>query len=398
MKHISQDRRHFLKTGAAALAAAAALPYAPALMERKKPDAAGPVLRTLGKTGIRLPIVSMGTGDTQDPALVRAALDGGVVLLATSQYYGKGENERMLGQVIKGRKRDSFVVMTSAMPDGVDFKAGLFTEASKTGPYIEKFEGSLKRLELEQVDLFLLPFAARRESVFFEPLLKAMEEIKRQGKARFIGIATHKYEHEAIRAAAETKIYDVAMTAYNFRKTNRDEIRAAAGSAAEAGMGIIAMKTMAGAFWDKERTRPIPAGAALKWALRDACIHTAVPGMTTFEQLADDLLVMKDPSMSEKEKADLETAVLLTPDGPFCQQCGRCVSQCRRGLDIPTFMRGHMYAYGYGNAAHARETLAMAGGTTGEAGDWCGRCESCSVHCAMGFNVRLKISDLNRLV
>jgi predicted aldo/keto reductase-like oxidoreductase len=394
MKNQSQNRRDFLKTSLAGMAAAAALPYAHPAMERKKPEMEGPVRRKLGKTGIRLPVVSMGTGDTQDPALVKAALDAGVVLLATSSYYAKGENERMIGRVIKGRKRDSFAVMTSVMPDGIDFKAGLFTEASKPGPFLEKFEGSLKRLELEYVDIFLLPFAARRESVLYEPLLKAMEAVKKQGKARFIGIATHQYEAEALRAAVETKIYDVVMTAYNFRKDNRDEIGAAAGFAADAGMGIIAMKTMAGAYWDKEKTRPINAGAALKWVLQNKNIHTAVPGMTTFEQLACDMAVMKDPSLSDGEKADLETAAFRAPDGPFCQQCGRCIPQCRHRLDIPTFMRSHMYAFGHGNAGHARDSLALAGCVDSVSDLPCGRCVSCPVRCPMRFDVKRKMADM----
>jgi len=162
----------------------------------------------------------MGTGDTNDPGLVKAALDSGIKLLATSPYYGDGNNERMLGQIMKDRDRDSVVIMTSVLPDGVDHKNGLFTDASKMESMAPKLEASLERLGVEYVDILLLPFAAKKESVFFEPLLKGMEQIKKQGKARFLGIATHSWEPEAIRAAADTKIYDVIMTAYNFRRQN----------------------------------------------------------------------------------------------------------------------------------------------------------------------------------
>jgi len=246
---------------------------------------------------------------------------------------------------------------------------------------------------MEYVDIFLLPFVAKRESVFFEPLLKAMEQIKKQGKARFIGIATHSYEAEAIRAAVETKVYDVVMTAYNFRRKNILEIADAVRFAAGAGMGIVAMKTMAGAFWDKEKTKPINSKAALKWVLQDKNVHTAVPGLTTFEQLADDMTVVNDLSLSEEEKLDLQLTSADPPDGPYCQQCGECVSQCRYGLDIPTFMRGHMYAYGYGNLERARETLSLAVGDDAA----CSRCASCSVQCAMRSDIKRKMLDMARL-
>jgi predicted aldo/keto reductase-like oxidoreductase len=285
------------------------------------------------------------------------------------------------------------LVLTSANPDGYDFKAGLFTEASKPGPFIAKLEGSLKRLDMETVDFFLLPFAARRESVFFEPLLNAMERIKKQGKARFIGIATHQFEPEAIRAAVETGIYDVVMTAYNFRKDNRVEIEEALEFAAGAGLGTIAMKTMAGAYWDKEKTRPINAGAALKWVLRNGRVHTAVPGVADFQQLDTDLSVMHDPVLSDQEQADLKLTFTPGSDGPFCQQCARCIPQCPHGLDIPSAMRAHMYAYGYGNADQARETLSLAGVSPSA----CGRCGACSVRCAMRSDIRRKMLDVAEL-
>jgi predicted aldo/keto reductase-like oxidoreductase len=389
----SQNRRDFLKTGLAGAAGFALLGRRDLSAGAFKTGDRTPAVRTLGRTGIRLPVVSMGAGDTQDPALVTAALDAGIVLLATSAYYYNGQNERMIGQIMKGRKRESAVIMTSVMADGFDHKAGNWTASTQAGPFLERFEGCLKRLEMETVDIFLLPFVARRESVFFEPLLKAMEKIKKEGKARFIGVATHQFEHEAIRAAAETGVYDVVMTALNFRKDNRLEILAAAEAASKAGMGVIAMKTMAGAFWDKEKTKPINGSAALKWAVRNPCVTTAVPGMTTYEQLAADVSVMRDPSLTAGEKAELQLSHGGPADGPFCQQCGQCVGQCRDGLDIPTMMRSYMYAYGYGNLDHARQTLALARRSE----NVCGECSDCAVRCPMRSDVRAKIRDIVRL-
>ena len=52
-------------------------------------------------------------------------------------------------------------------------------------------EDSLKRFGLDHVDVLLLPFAGKREFIIFEPVLEAMTELKKQGKIRFAGIATH---------------------------------------------------------------------------------------------------------------------------------------------------------------------------------------------------------------
>lgn len=352
------------------------------------------VYRTLGNTGIKIPIVSMGTGNTSNPELIKEALDLGVKLFATSEYYQNGNNEKMLGEALKGYPRDSFFVLTGTN-GGVelDTRNGLFKPETDPDVYLEHANGCLKRLKLDHVDIFSLGFAARRESVFFEPLLKAMEKFKRQGKTKYLGIATHKFEPEAIRAAADVGIYDVVMTAYNFRKDNITEIDEAIKYASGKGMGIIAMKTMAGVYWDRGKTEPINTKAALKWALRNENIHTTVPDCSSYDQLTQDLAIMSDLKMTEEEKQDLKPPSEKLSSGIYCQQCNRCISQCPENLDIPTIMRSYMYAYGHRNLAHAQNTLSSSGLSSVP----CNTCNDCSVKCQMGFDIRTKILDIARL-
>ena len=388
-----KNRRDFLKTGLAGVAGMAVLSGSPLVAEEKKAEKKKFVYRTLGNTGIKLPVVSIGTGDTNDPGLIRASLDGGLTLLATSQYYGDGRNESMIGEVIKDYDRKSVIIMTSVMPENFNHKEGVFNEGAKAEPFIKKFDGCLERLGVDYVDIFLLPFMAKRESVFYAPYLKAMEDIKKSGKAKYIGIATHSHEDEAIRAAVEAKIYDVCLVAYNFRKDNREEISEAMAYASKKGMGIIAMKTMAGAYWDKEKKEPINSEAALKWVLQNENVHSSVPGVTTFDQVKKDIALMADLSLNDKDKSDLKLSLHDNPEAPFCQQCGVCLPQCRQGLDIPTLMRSHMYAFGYRNLAHAHDTLSYAAVET----DPCSGCGTCSVSCVMDYDIRSKITKIARL-
>jgi predicted aldo/keto reductase-like oxidoreductase len=356
-------------------------------------DTAKVLYRTLGKTGIKLPVISMGTGDTDNPNLVRAGLDKGIKLYATSRYYGNGRNEEMMGKVLKDRERDSYIIATSVEPSGIDHKQGLFTAESDPVKFRKYMDESLKFLGLDHVDIFFLPFAAKRESVFYEPLLRVMEDVKKEGKARFIGIATHGFEHEAIRAAADTGIYDLVMTAYNFKHPKREAIDEALEYAVGKGLGTIAMKTMAGVYWDKERTRPIDTKAALKWVIRNENIHTTVPGFTTFDQLETNISIMADPALTDEEEKNL-----LPPDDQpvsqlYCRQCRACTDQCPKSVDIPTMMRSYMYAYAYRNLAHARQTLLQGSG--GRLA--CLDCHDCLVKCESGLDIRQRLSDINRL-
>lgn len=90
---------------------------------------------------------------------------------------------------------------------------------------INSFEASLKRLDLDYVDIYYLLGVAKREAVLHAPFLEVMESLKKSGKARFIGVTVHQNEPEVLYAVVDSKIYDVVLTSYNFRKICVDEIK-----------------------------------------------------------------------------------------------------------------------------------------------------------------------------
>jgi predicted aldo/keto reductase-like oxidoreductase len=217
--------------------------------------------------------------------------------------------------------------------------------------------------------------------------------LKKQGKVRFAGVSTHKNEPEVIRAAVESGVYDVVLTAYNFRQPHVAQVESAIEEAAAAGLGVLAMKTQAGVYWDRERQHPINMKAALKWALRNENVHTAIPGFTTFEQMELDLSVMEDLALTPAEELDLKADEQMGLRGLFCDQCGECRAHCPRGVDVPTLMRSYMYAYGYRNLAVAKETFESSGTTEVP----CAACDRCAVRCRMGFDVRERAIDIARI-
>jgi len=400
------ERRDFLKLGGAGLAASALSAGCAGAAAERKPEApmaqaaapapaakpaAGPPRRILGRTGIEVPVVSMGVMNADNPNLVRAALDGGMVLLDTAHVYQDGRNEEMLGTVLPGLKRDSFTLCTKVFLSTLDRKTGLFSPETRGEEIEEKLAISLKRLGLDHVDILYLHCQSLRESVLFEPVLRALERVKKAGKARFVGVSTHKNEPEVIRAAVEAKLYDVVLTSYNFRQDHHLEVQKAVGEAAAAGLGVVAMKTQAGVFWDKEKSKPINMKAALKWALRDANVHTAIPGFTTLEQLQADLEVLHDPALTPEDKLSLEDPQKVA--GLYCQGCEQCLTPCAEHLPIPELMRSYMYGHAYRNREAAQSLLLALDLPPSP----CTDCLTCAVVCAKGFNVRERIRDIVRL-
>src|SRR5512140_2312326 len=99
-----QDRREFLvKTAQWAAGAGLLSGVTPPLLARPQASQgeAKILTRTLGKTGISLPIVSMGVMNADVPGLVRRAYDVGMRHFDTAAVYQQGRNEEMLGRMIK---------------------------------------------------------------------------------------------------------------------------------------------------------------------------------------------------------------------------------------------------------------------------------------------------------
>jgi len=173
--------------------------------------------------------------------------------------------------------------------------------------FLSRLDISLKRLGLDHVDILHHHGVWKREAVLYEPILKAMEKAKKDGKIRFAGISTHRNEPETIQAAMDSKFYDVVATAYNFRQKHQEEMKQAIAKAAEAGLGIIGMKAMGGSprsNYGRDR-QPEDAQVALKWVFQNPNIHMVIAGFTAFDELEMDLKIMENMAMTKKEKSPL---------------------------------------------------------------------------------------------
>jgi predicted aldo/keto reductase-like oxidoreductase len=250
---------------------------------------------------------------------------------------------------------------------------------------------SLRRLQMSYVDILYIHDVSSRDDVLDEEYLAGLKAAKESGKARHIGLSTHKNEPEVVLAAAEGGVMDVVLTSLNFKQEHQVELRKAIREAAESGVGIIAMKTMAGGFFDRAKSRPVNCRAALKWVLQNPHVTTTIPGIKTFDQLADNVSVNEDPTLTDQERSDL--TIGAGEPGLYCSGCGDCVGSCRNSLPIPDLMRAYMYTYGYGDPGLGKEVidgLALRPSP-------CGDCAICSSACVKGFAIRERITDVMRL-
>ncbi|HEY4786855.1 MAG TPA: aldo/keto reductase [Bacteroidales bacterium] len=384
---MSLNRRNFLKLSGAGIAGGAIIKnsgttFGQSLKPSSTFEPKKLVYRTLGKTGLKIPIVSLPVERIDNENLVKEGIAAGIILFDTAYSYGQGRSEEFLGEALKSYDRKKLLIAT---------KISTKDKENPEKDLLAKFEKSLQRLQTDYVDILYLHAVDKREDVLNPVYLKVFRNLKNQGKAKFIGVSTHKNMAEVLKAAVESKVWEVVLTAYNFRMENSADVIQAVAEASNAGLGIVAMKTMAGGYWDKERTKKINARAALKWVLNNENITTAIPAITNFEMLDEDLKVMEDLTLTDQEKQDLQVNNSTT--GLFCLGCEHCRTQCPHNAPVPELMRAYMYAYGYNDTKLARKVVDEMS----DQGQICTACPVCHVKCRQGFKIKEKVTDIVRI-
>ena len=356
------------------------------------------VYRTLGRTRLKIPVVSFGVMNTQSDALILKAIDVGITHLDTANVYLNGNSEKAIGKVLKESGRRDKVTIATKMRFARDREKNVFiSEGSAREPlatpenFRSQLDTSLERLQTDFVDILYLHSCDSPEMATYEPMMKELVLAKENGKARFIGVSAHSNVPDVIRATVDTGIYDVIEIAYNYMGEQKDDIREANKYAMEKGVGIVAMKVMGGNRLNKDENVKINHKAALKWVLSDENVCTTIPGMTTFDQLDLNMGVMADLRLTEDEKRELQIASMLKGT-LYCQNCRSCVPTCAYGVEIPNLMRAYMYAEGYGNRYQAERTVAKLPVRRGL--EVCRECTSCTATCPHGLQIQARVQSL----
>ena len=149
------------------------------------------IYRTLGKTKLRIPVVSFGVMNSDSPDLIKRALDKGINHLDTAHTYLRGNSERVIGEVLqKSGDRDKIYVATK-MFFARDRDKNVFTRTGterRPGASEENLfkllETSLQRLRTDYIDILYLHSCESPQMAAYEPLMNALAKAKKQGKAR----------------------------------------------------------------------------------------------------------------------------------------------------------------------------------------------------------------------
>jgi predicted aldo/keto reductase-like oxidoreductase len=228
---------------------------------------------------------------------------------------------------------------------------GHLPAGSSVAEYKRVVEDSLRRLGTDYVDLVHIHSCDEVERLMDPHVHDAFDELRREGKARFLGFSSHTPRLvEVASAAIESGRFDVMMLAYHHGiwPAMKDLIRRAR---SEQDMGVVAMKTLKGAkhrgLADFQPYADSYAQAALKWALSNPEVSCAV--VSFFEnQHVDEFLYASGKPFTGADSALLEEYDRQIAGSYCAPHCGACLSSCPEGVPIHDVLRHRMYFEDYG--------------------------------------------------
>lgn len=149
-------------------------------------------LRNLGSSGLKVSAIGLGgntfgrTVDGEEAiAVIRRALDLGITFIDTADIYSQGRSEELVGMAVAGRRAEVVIATKCGYPMG----DGPYRRGLSRRWIMQALEDSLRRLGMDYVDLYQAHIPDPETPL--EETLRAMDDIVRQGKARYIGCSNY---------------------------------------------------------------------------------------------------------------------------------------------------------------------------------------------------------------
>lgn len=301
-------RKKFIKISSAGLLGVGLLGKSTALLGKslKNQVEKNPERRMLGRTGIKVTALGYGASHITEPSLIKRALDLGINFIDTRGDYSRGENEIMLGKVIKGIRRK--VIIQSKIRIRTKAKGEALYAPEMRKRLRLKMETSLnqslKDLRTEYIDIMLIHGIKTPDIINHETIREFLMEAKKTGKIRACGFSSHANQVELVRDANRDNFYDVIMVPYNhkgsyvhsrrgyYNEWDQPLLEKEFKRAEKNGVGIVAMKTCSGGPYSPDSGSRPTYRNALEWISSHSYISTMAVAMGNFKQIKENIQVM----------------------------------------------------------------------------------------------------------
>ncbi len=361
-------------------------------MEKRRLDKLGIETSLLGFGCMRFPTLEDGKIDEiLAEKMLDQAMAQGVTYYDTAFPYHNGDSEPFVGRVLNKYDRSSYYLATKLPVWMVETRE----DAEKI------FEDQLKRLDKEYVDFYLLHALdkERFEKVKKLGLIEMCEKFRQEGKIRYLGFSFHD-DYEVFEEIINSYDWDFCQIQYNYMDTDVQAGDKGYALAEQKGIPMVIMEPVRGGllagFSDDieemfRETRPDQSIAswALRWVGSHKNVKVILSGMSTPEQVEDNLKTFDHFEVLSEKEQDTVKWVVDTLKGRVqngCTGCRYCMP-CPSGVDIPGSFRiwndYHIYQiYSFVQNRWEKELSADAKPEN------CVECGACEEQCPQKISIR----------
>lgn len=329
--------------------------------------------KKLGKTNLNVSVVGFGGIPIQKISreeaaeVIHRAEEMGINFIDSARGYTV--SEEYIGNALRGR-RDKWIVATKSMARS---KEGMASD----------IQTSLTNLQTDYIDLYQIHNIKDMDSynqvISDNGALAALHDAKDRGLIGHIGITAHSLD--TLKVAVESGYFETIMYPYNIIENQADEIFKRAN---ELGIGVIAMKPMAGGALTNGTL-------AVKYILNNSDITIAIPGMASIREIEENVGAAQGDITLSKEELSLCEKIKNEMGQNFCRRCGYC-APCPQGIDIPFSFILRAYYENYDLKDWAVERYKGLGAHVED----CAECGICESRCPYNLPIRNMLKDVKK--
>ncbi|MGB7595666.1 MAG: aldo/keto reductase [Erysipelotrichaceae bacterium] len=374
-------------------------------MNYRKNSKNGDSLSILGFGCMRLPKKGNAIDEEESVKMIISAIERGVNYFDTAYIYQNGKSETILGKALAQGYRDKVKIATKLPPFLV----------KKTADLDKIFNIQCERLQTDHIDYYLIHMLM---DVQTWNRLKSLEitewirEKKRTGEIRNIGFSFHGTRSEFI-SIVDAYDWDFCQIQYNFIDENNQAGKSGLLHAASKGIPVIVMEPLRGGkivfglpkeideLWKQMKPSRSVVEWALRWVWNHPQVNVVLSGMSTQEQVDDNIRIASDAqadSLSTQELSVFDKAreIIRAKTKVNCTACGYCMP-CPHGVDIPACFAAYNDKYlnhkGFGaKLTYLQNTGAMSNHPA--YASKCVQCRVCESHCPQSIVISERLKEV----
>lgn len=361
-------------------------------MEMRKMEKLGVETSLLGFGCMRFPQTPEGKIDeVLTEKMLDRAIAQGVNYIDTAYPYHDGQSEVVAGKILKKYDRNSYYLATK-------LPVWLVNTVEDVDKYLEE---QLAKLQTDHIDFYLMhAMGKERWNKMLEiGCVKRLEELKEQGKIKYLGFSFHD-KYEVFEEILNYRDWDFCQIQLNYMDAKEQAGLKGYQLAADKGIPVIVMEPVKGgslAVFAEDITAKLkelnpeatPASFALRWVGSLPGVKVILSGMSSMEQVEDNLGTFADfKPLSEQEQSTIRqvTEILRSRVQNGCTGCRYCMP-CPAGVDIPGCFAAWNTYHMYQNYHSVSWNWEMVLGDAHQPKN-CVQCGKCEAQCPQKIAIR----------